>query len=82
MPCPYAYILGVPGQGVHSWRIGPVSGNDVIATIIVAIATAYYYKISIIYSLIGWFVAGEVLHWIFGTPTAFLVGLGLERHCS
>ena len=87
MSCPYANALGEPGTGFHSWRIGSsiyskgFAAGDIIATIIVAVITSYVWGISIWASLIGWFVAGEVAHWIFGTPTAVLVALGLERRC-
>jgi hypothetical protein len=79
--CAYANILGEPGKGVHSSRIGPFALADTIATIIAAIITAYVYNINVWYSLIGWFVAGEVLHWIFGVRSAALVGAGLTRPC-
>ena len=79
--CRYANILGEPGKGVHSWRVGPFAAADTIATIIAAIITAYLYNINVWYSLIGWFIAGEILHWIFGVRSAALVGAGLARDC-
>ena len=79
--CPYANILGEPGKGVHSWRVGPFAAADTIATIVAAIITAYLYNINVWYSLIGWFIAGEILHWIFGVRSAALVGAGLARDC-
>jgi len=82
MSCPYANVLGEPGKGFHSWRIGNIAVGDVIATIVVAVITSYVWDVSLLYSLIGWFVAGEVAHWVFGVPTAVLVGLGLEPKCS
>jgi hypothetical protein len=81
MSCPYANALGEPGTGFHSWRIGGIAAGDTIATIIVAIITSYLWGISIWVSLAGWFIAGEIAHWIFGTQTAVLVGLGLEPRC-
>jgi hypothetical protein len=77
MPCPYANILGVPGEGVHAQRFLGLALNDTIATIVVALLTAWIFKISFLYSLIGWFVAGEVLHYAFGVNTAFLKMLGI-----
>ena len=79
--CPFANILGEPGKGVHSWRIGPFAGADIIATIVAAIITAYIYKINLVYSLIGWFVVGELAHWVFGTQTAALKILGIAPQC-
>jgi tetrahydromethanopterin S-methyltransferase subunit C len=79
--CPFANALGVPGTGVHSIRFMGFAIIDVVATILAALLTAYVFDINVWYSLIGWFVAGEVLHWIFGTRTAFLVKTGLAREC-
>jgi len=82
MPCPYSNILGTPGQGVHAARIFGLSINDIIGTILIAIITSYFYKISLLYSFIGWFVLGEVLHYAFGTNTAFLQYIGMSPDCS
>jgi len=77
MSCPYAHILGVPGEGVHAQRFMGLALNDTIATIVAALLTAWIFKISFLYSVIGWFVAGEVLHYAFGVNTAFLKMLGI-----
>jgi len=77
MSCPYANILGVPGQGVHAQRFMGLAVNDTIATVVVALLTAWIFNVSFLYSLIGWFVAGEVLHYAFGVNTAFLKMLGI-----
>jgi hypothetical protein len=78
MPCPYAFVLGVPGQGVHAPRIGGYARNDTIATIVLAIITSYIARIPFFISLAGWFVLGEVLHYAFGTQTAVLTTLGIR----
>lgn len=80
--CPYAYVLGIPGQGVHAKRIMGFALNDFLATIVVAIITAYIYDISFIKSFLIWFILGEVLHYIFGTQTAFLTHIGINVNCS
>ena len=77
MPCPYAHALGVPGEGVHAQRFMGLALNDTIATIVVALLTAWLFNVSFLYSLIGWFVAGEVLHYAFGVNTAFLKMIGI-----
>jgi hypothetical protein len=77
MSCPYAHILGVPGEGVHAQRFMGIALNDTIATFVAALLTAWIFKISFLYSVIGWFVAGEVLHYVFGVNTAFLKMLGI-----
>jgi hypothetical protein len=77
MPCPYAHALGIPGEGVHAQRFMGLALNDTIATIVVALLTAWLFNVSFLYSLIGWFVAGEVLHYAFGVNTAFLKMIGI-----
>jgi hypothetical protein len=82
MPCPFANALGEPGKGVHAARIFGLSQNDILMTIAVAALTAYVYNINFFLSLAAWFVSGEVLHWLFGTNTAFLRMIGLTPKCS
>lgn len=77
MSCPYAHILGVPGEGVHAQRFMGLALNDTIATVVAALLTAWIFNISFLYSVIGWFIAGEVLHYVFGVNTAFLKMLGI-----
>lgn len=77
MSCPYAHALGVPGEGVHAQRFMGLALNDTLATIIAALLTALIFNVSFLYSLIGWFVAGEVLHYAFGVNTAFLKMIGI-----
>ena len=76
--CPFAFALGVPGQGVHAARIYGYALNDTIMTIIAALITAYFYEISVWKSLVGWFITGEVLHYLFGVQTAVLTTLGIK----
>lgn len=82
MPCPYANALGEPGKGVHAARIFGLARNDLIMTIIAAIVTAYLFNISFLVSFIVWFTAGEVLHYLFGTNTAFLRMIGINIKCD
>ncbi len=81
MDCPYANLLGVPGQGVHSRRIFGLALNDILATILVSALTSYFFNISFIISLIAWFIVGEVLHYVMGVNTAFLAMLNI-RPCN
>ena len=55
--------------------------NDTIATIVAAIITSIIYKISIVYSLLGWFILGEILHILFRVDTAFLELIGMTPNC-
>jgi hypothetical protein len=81
MPCPYANALGVPGEGVHAARIFGLARNDLLMTIIAAIITAYAFNISFLFSFATWFVIGEILHYLFGTNTAFLKMINLSPIC-
>jgi len=81
MSCPYANILGVPGEGVHAQRFMGLALNDMIATIVAALLTSWIFNFSIVYSLVLWFIAGEVLHYAFGVNTAFLQMIGITP-CS
>jgi hypothetical protein len=76
--CPFAFALGVPGQGIHAARIYGYALNDTIMTVIAALITAYVYEIPVWKSLVGWFVTGEVLHYLFGVQTAVLTTLGIK----
>jgi hypothetical protein len=82
MPCPYANALGVPGQGVHASRIFGLALNDILATIALAFLTTLFIRISFLRSLVLWFILGEILHYYYGTKTAFLKMIGLEPNCN
>ena len=78
MPCPYAHVLGVPGQGVHAKRIFGYAQNVIIATIVLAIITSLLLNTNLLETLVVWFIVGEVLHYGFGTQTAFLTTIGVK----
>ena len=82
MPCPYANLLGVPGQGVHSTRFAGLAVFDTVATIILAIVMSYVFDVALWKMLVFWFVLGEVLHYAFRTQTAFLTMVGISTGCS
>jgi hypothetical protein len=63
--CPYKYILGVPGKGVHQYRFLGFSVSDTVMTIIGAAFLAYIFKWSFWITLLSLFVLGEFLHYIF-----------------
>ena len=65
-------IFGEPKKGFHATRIGGLALYDILGTIALALATSYYFNVSLLWSLIVWFVLGEVLHWVFGVKTALL----------
>jgi len=82
MPCPYADILGKPGQGFHERRFLGLSLYDTLGTMVIAAITSYIFNISFLYSFAAWFIGGEVLHYIFGAKTAFLQKIGLTPNCD
>ena len=82
MPCPFANLLGKPNTGVHSIRVFGLALVDILLTILGAYLISKAYEINFWYSLLGLFVLGEVLHYIFGTDTAFLRMIGLSPNCS
>jgi hypothetical protein len=81
MPCPYSQILGIPKEGIHARRVFGLALFDTVATIIAAAITSYFMKVSFIYSLIVWFIGGEILHYIFGVQSEFLTQLGITVGC-
>ena len=80
--CPYKYVLGIPGQGVHAVRFLGLALNDTLMTIIAAVLTTYAFKINLGLSLFLWFVGGEILHYGFGVDTAFLKMIGVKPLCA
>ena len=80
--CPYANALGVPGQGIHSTRIFGLALNDILMTIGGAIIIAFVLDINVWKSLFWFFILGEVLHYVFGTQTAFLKLIGMAPKCN
>ena len=82
MSCPYADILGKRGQGFHERRFIGLALYDTLGTMVIAAITSYIFNISFLYSFAAWFIMGEVLHYIFGTNTAFLEKIGLTPNCD
>jgi hypothetical protein len=82
MPCPYAFALGIPGQGVHSTRFLGMALHDWLATFVLAAIVAWLFKANFLYTLVYVFVFGELLHYFYGVPTAFLKMIHLEPDCS
>lgn len=66
------HTFGEPGTGFHATRIGGFALYDILGTIVLALLTSYFFNISVFWSIVGWFVAAEVLHWYFGVQTAFM----------
>jgi len=82
MPCPYANLFGVPGEGVHATRIFGLALVDTLLTLLLAIATAWSTNTSVIANFVFWFIVGELLHYAAGTQTAFLTMIGIHINCN
>ena len=67
--CKYKNILGVPGQGPHSYRIFNIAIVDVLLTIILAFIISYLFKISFVKTSIILFILGILLHRVFCVRT-------------
>ena len=67
--CKYKNALGIPNEGIHSYRLFGVAIIDVIMTIIGALIISYFFKISFIYTLITLFILGIILHKVFCVRT-------------
>ena len=67
--CKYKHILGVPGQGPHSYRIFNIAIVDVLLTLILAYIISYIYNISFMKTSITLFILGILLHRVFCVRT-------------
>ena len=78
MSCPYKHILGIPEKGFHATRLFGLALNDTLGTIVLAFIVTYIYEVPLWKSLIGMFVLGELLHYLFGVQTAFLTAIRIK----
>jgi hypothetical protein len=71
--CQYRDILGVPREGVHSYRIPVVdmATFDVVGTIILAFIFAKVFKRNFFLVLLLLYILAECLHYLFCVPTRF-----------
>ena len=81
MSCPFALALGTPGQGFHSTRILGLALYDIIGTILLAMITSLIFKTDLFKNILGWFIVGEILHYVYGTQTAFLAYINMTPQC-
>ena len=81
MACPYAFIFGIPEKGFHSYRFMGLALGDTLGTIGLALLTSYFTNTGFWWNFLYWWIAGEVLHYLFGTPTAFLRMIGMTPSC-
>jgi hypothetical protein len=67
--CKYKEIGGIPGKGIHKYRIFNIAIVDVLATILGAYIFAYYFKLPAIYVIIFAFIVGIISHRVFCVRT-------------
>jgi len=67
--CKYKNALGEPKKGIHSYRLFGVSIADVIMTLIGALILSYLFNCSFLYTAIGLFILGIILHRLFCVRT-------------
>jgi hypothetical protein len=73
--CKYKYLFGVPGQGVHQYRIFNIGIIDILTTILGAYILSYLFSFSFLKTLLVLFIVGEFIHYIFCVDTAVMVFL-------
>ena len=66
--CKYKDALGEPGKGVHTHFMG-IAWRDTVATIIGGILLSILFKWNVIYSVVGLFILGIILHRLFCVRT-------------
>ena len=67
--CKYKEIGGIPGKGIHQYRIFNISIIDVLFTLLGAYLFAYYFHLPAIYIIIAAFVSGIIAHRMFCVRT-------------
>jgi hypothetical protein len=80
--CPYRYLFGKPGEGPHSYRFAGLAIVDTVVTFLVAWAITAASGISIKITFAALFILGEILHYVYGTQTAFLTMIGVKVGCD
>ena len=67
--------LGLPKEGVHSYRVFNLAYIDIIATILGSIMLAWVFKWSYLRTMLGIFLIGIILHRIFNVRTTIDIAL-------
>jgi len=55
-------LIGVPGEGIHSYRIFNIAYMDVIIVLVAAILIAWAMNWSYMKTIVGIFILGIVVH--------------------
>ena len=67
--CPYKYLFGVPGTGIHKYRFLGTAIADYIGTILLAMLVTYFTKVPLVITTIAMFLLGIILHLAVGLRT-------------
>ena len=67
--CKYKNLFGKPNTGLHSFRIFNIAIVDLSLTIFAAYLFSILFKFSFLYSFIGLFILGIILHRLFCVKT-------------
>lgn len=77
MSCPYKYLFGIPGKGVHAYRLLDTAMVDYTGTLILAALLTKFTQLPLVLSTILMFIIGILLHVVFCVPTGATRYLGL-----
>lgn len=69
--CQFRDALGRPGEGVHAYRLGGFAVADILMTLVGAFIISWLTGIGYGWSLLGLFLLGVFLHWLFCVDTTF-----------
>lgn len=67
--CQYKDMLGVPNEGLHSYRVANIAIVDVLMTIAGSYVVSRVFKTSFLWTLLFFFLLGIVLHKVFCVDT-------------
>ena len=67
--CAYKDALGIPGKGIHSYRLFGLAIVDVLFTVLAAILISYFSKYNFVKILVFLFILGIILHRLFCVRT-------------
>ena len=67
--CKYKDALGVPGKGIHLYRLFGVAIADVLMTLIGSLILSYLFRIPFLYVALFAFALGIFLHRLFCVRT-------------
>ena len=70
MLCPYRFIFGKPGEGIHAYRIFDIAIIDVLWTLLGGFLLSFVFpRVPKLYCIIGLFIFGIIMHRLFCVRT-------------